>query len=633
MELEILKDVFFVGEEQAINDFVATLKPRCIKATTETAEENGHTVRLLFNSEDDSYISPYMHKYKKCAHCGRIEPADSFRTVAISPSQQRRVPMGGQGRRHRTVTEETVCGRCVRDTIPMDEPIPEDLYLVQDSVNPATYLYTDNQYTKWYLGTDNARHFFTVLNGGPCVQLAVVTDNGAEYAGNDELIQFAAQELTTDVFIDRRHPDLFMHFLTSEVEHSGDFEKCPDCGRVWLTSQHAVSDGHCAVCGDVRIYPYHCWRGRLDFKRAEGEEDNKLFFGTEVETEGDSGNRRLVAPYQDLWHLEHDGSLGSGSFEMISQPMTWSFMKSAKARIEAMFKALNENGQKSHNAPSGNCGLHIHVSRNAFVSPEAIRRAVIIVNGFRRNMELFARRSATRYCQYSGRMDWSNGRMRVNADTYNSIDTCGHCVAVNLANHGSDKNTVEFRIFRGTLNPSTCFATVEFVKNIVEVANDLDKKQIKFSDLVYGEFVPDYVRERTERYGAHFDMDAVIDFSFATVQSAWEAFSAGNHDGFDRLIRAALEYTVNNPDSEVSDEELQNLSELFAQSVHRAEAEQQSEDGENEAEASSQPSDAEDNADQDSSDNSALADASEETHNILPSTVADAMDMMEETAD
>lgn len=66
MELSMLKDLFFVGEEQAIDEFIAGLKARCIKngdirvAVTPAGEE-----RVLYNSENNTYFSQRMYVLKK----------------------------------------------------------------------------------------------------------------------------------------------------------------------------------------------------------------------------------------------------------------------------------------------------------------------------------------------------------------------------------------------------------------------------------------------------------------------------------------------------------------------------------------------------------------------------------------
>ena len=66
-------------------------------------------------------------------------------------------------------------------------------------------------------------------------------------------------------------------------------------------------------------------------------------------------------------------------------------------------------------------------------------------------------------------------------------------------------------IFKGSLNPKTYMATIEFVNNIVAAANS-GKNRIKFSELLVGDYLPEYVENRIAR-NHPLDKDQVIDFS------------------------------------------------------------------------------------------------------------------------
>ena len=51
MNLDVLKDLFLIGNEDDVNAFVATLKPRCIQTSSYTVEENGVDVVGLTDEE------------------------------------------------------------------------------------------------------------------------------------------------------------------------------------------------------------------------------------------------------------------------------------------------------------------------------------------------------------------------------------------------------------------------------------------------------------------------------------------------------------------------------------------------------------------------------------------------------
>ena len=300
-----------------------------------------------------------------------------------------------------------------------------------------------------------------------------------------------------------------VYILTEDVEtHPEMFGQCCECGSTVLKSVMS-EDGKCPRCSRIEIYDYHSWPGALEFKKLDSEENVKMFFGVEIETEGGQRNSRLVGPYQDIWHLEEDGSLDDG-FEMISQPMSWEFIKAEMPRFREMFKALSDAGQTSHEGTT--CGFH-HVSRDAFDGDRAINRCLALVHGLSGGMCVIGRRSSGRYAHFYSIP--ANPRV---SDILN-IPHTGHGVAVNCgchSDHGTT-TTIEFRFPRGTLNPDTFLATIEFVKNIVELSNS-DKNVVKFGDLLYGDYVPDYICAREQRRNIYFDKEVKVNFSRFTIE-------------------------------------------------------------------------------------------------------------------
>lgn len=256
----------------------------------------------------------------------------------------------------------------------------------------------------------------------------------------------------------------------------------------------------CLVANKLRIYGYHSWDGRREF-HSLNDEKTEMYFGTEIETCGNTVNSAAIklCNTDDLFHCERDGSLPSESFEMISQPMTWNYLKSRYEDLKKTFKMLIDLNQRSDETSC--CGLHVHVSRKAFKNEEAIKRAVAIITYFQKNNEVIARRKSNSYYRYQ----YIGGiitKEKVHCQS-------GHDTAVNCGNDYSDKNTIEFRIFKGTLNINTYFATIEFVKNVVEMANS-DVKRFAYSELLKGEYLPAYVQNRLDK-GYAIDLDKVID--------------------------------------------------------------------------------------------------------------------------
>lgn len=208
---------------------------------------------------------------------------------------------------------------------------------------------------------------------------------------------------------------------------------------------------------------------------------NTLYLGTEVEVDdfasGDGRAAALAATqaYVDehLCHIERDGSLNNG-FEIVSAPMTLGAHKATA--WGDMFNAISANGGKSHETRT--CGLHVHVSRAALGNDDraktlAIGKILEMVERFQPELSALARRNiaTSQWCMPTNYghsvTDGSRAirRKSTAVQNYQGIDchTGRRYHAVNLQN----RNTIEFRIFKGTLNPDTYYATLALVDGIV----------------------------------------------------------------------------------------------------------------------------------------------------------------------
>lgn len=547
MNLQQLKDIFFIGSSEEIDYFMQEqqFKPRCIQPSTQMIDGVNH--RILFNSENDTYIDQEMVVYKEDSFSHRIVPLDHFVTIFIERSARHRE----EGRRNfiNTITisrEALSSGRWFVPVYTIANSLPErfrgadsahhgelsesdfaedDLLkpIVDDTGNQA-YIYTEDidRYASKIRIEDNVYYVLSTTSVPPYsymregVTLFVrpwnfITSRFDEY--------MVAISRLTQVFTQSCNSKWC---YTTDLTAEHNVHQCSECSRYYIGNS-------CPFCNDFEVYPYHGWRGETTFLKADNDsEDEKLFFGMEIETSSSNKpeNRLLVRPYRDMFHLERDGSLpGNTSFEIISQPMTWNYLLQRKDDITAMCSSLMNAGQRSHET-NGACGLHIHVNAAAFKDEDAIQRALALVHGFRTEMEKFARRKSAGYYRYSTVSNtFSKGEI-------NNISSSGHGCAVNLENHRTasyrhgGKDTVEFRIFRGTLQANTIYATLQFVKNIVAIANDPTKIIVKFGDLLQGNFIDTYVANRRE-YGVEFDTEQKMSFINFTIGEQIEEFLTG----------------------------------------------------------------------------------------------------------
>lgn len=179
--------------------------------------------------------------------------------------------------------------------------------------------------------------------------------------------------------------------------------------------------------------------------------------GVELEVEGHSVDPAIAAraihdhvnggEFGRHVFFERDGSLSNG-FELISQPMS-------VPALRETFQFLREpslvRGLRSHRTST--CGLHVHVSR-AGLSNLTIARAVTFVNdsGNDAFIQALARRYNTGFCNITEK-DLDTAHLP--GDRYEAINLTG-------------SQTIEFRLFRGSLKYEAVVAAVEFCHALLE---------------------------------------------------------------------------------------------------------------------------------------------------------------------
>jgi hypothetical protein len=135
------------------------------------------------------------------------------------------------------------------------------------------------------------------------------------------------------------------------------------------------------------------------------------------------------------------------------------------------------------------CGFHIHVSRDSLQNSLVVGRMLVFLNSEknRRFIWKVAGRSEVKFTKYTNRKlsDGVNQHLVINEKEENNHDKMRR-VALNVSNG----NTVEIRIFRGTINPRHIIRNIEFYDSMIEFCmpyarslNDLGYKHyIRFVD-------------------------------------------------------------------------------------------------------------------------------------------------------
>ena len=284
------------------------------------------------------------------------------------------------------------------------------------------------------------------------------------------------------------------------------YERCSDCNEL-ISRDNAMyrsdtpycQECYLALCDNDAIHDYYFKPTPIFYG------NGKRFFGVELEIDGageDSDNAaeilHIANAEQPLAYCKHDGSLDDG-FEMVTHPMTLAYHQAEMPWAAILQKAV-QMGYTSHQA--GTCGLHVHVNRNAFGNTEsaqdaAIARVLFFFEKFWDELLKFSRRTQGQLNQWAARYGYKDQPQEI-LDHAKSGRHAGRYTAVNLTN----ADTVEFRMFRGTLKCNTLIATLELLDCIIDAAiylTDDDLKAMSWSSFVLGCTQPELVQYLKER--------------------------------------------------------------------------------------------------------------------------------------
>jgi len=293
---------------------------------------------------------------------------------------------------------------------------------------------------------------------------------------------------------------------------------CGECGAErWDGDDHDCEENNDEQDNLIHDYSYK----PSPFFFGEG----KYHFGFELEVEA-RGNGRYegAAAVQSFLggraYFKNDASLDEG-FEIVTHPHTlenyhkefdWNFLR-----------RLQSDGYRSWN--TGSCGLHVHVSRTAFGNgdpwergvPQPLRSQLLLrrqshelrfmklIYDNQRQVERIAGRTSAHYANFSDKGNLVN---KVKLGYQNN----GRMSAVNTEN----SETIEIRVFKGSLRKERVLSAIEFVHASVEYTRDI-KVTSKNLALSWMNFTG-YVGNNAEQYpnlitimGESFANDSISD--------------------------------------------------------------------------------------------------------------------------
>lgn len=229
------------------------------------------------------------------------------------------------------------------------------------------------------------------------------------------------------------------------------------------------SDCYCNTCHDF-VYDYHSWDGEYE---PIGDSKEGVYFGLELEVVTNSNINDCIKDFIEIcdnnnfkwekyFHIEEDGSLNNG-VEFISQPLSPNTVYEIIPKMTRFLKSANFDVDSS-------CGGHIHITKNNFTKS----RMVDILQFMELNKDFifdYSQRDINKFNRWSPFFNTNLGNLEnialdnVYSDRYHVI---------NFNNY----DTIEFRLFKGTLSYRNIFANIELIKLLL--FSDINKTNNKY---------------------------------------------------------------------------------------------------------------------------------------------------------
>lgn len=432
-------------------------------------------------------------EYVQCAHCGQLVPADSLHDVYVfGDNDYYDVEEWCDECVDSDATRCERCGELVDRTVEVrvgsigriDDWCPECVNEHAAECEHCGILYDRDDLSTVIINQYWSRPDDTEEWCSDCVDA-----DADECSDCGELFAHSCDE-----FHEERTWDGDYIWICNNCRDDNNWRWCDDCGRLVSDRDYHYSDeDDCIYCPDCweehrcdALMGYHHTCGN-SFWQDNGSSVNswdlcgekasrRLYLGVELETDyNDSAvdlARDVMSEFTtDMIECKHDGSLYEEGVEFVSQPGTplWQLTSGMWERV---IEIVRDHGGKSHDA--GTCGLHIHGSRAFFNDHDAVYRLDRLFHRFRSEMINFSRRTPSQlgeWCRLGGehdelvKIDSISQRKR----EWQKIKGYSRYECVNDTNSA----TVEVRLWRGTLNPQTLRATIEFTTGLFLVANTM----------------------------------------------------------------------------------------------------------------------------------------------------------------
>jgi len=263
---------------------------------------------------------------------------------------------------------------------------------------------------------------------------------------------------------------------------------CDDCDEYYPDGES------CSHCGNgdnaTRMVHQYSYKPNPIF---HGSDPNGLFMGFELEmslgmpsdtTYNEAASKVLPLQQSNVCYLKSDASIEGAGFELVTHPHTLNSYEQATPLWNYI-----EDLRANYNARSwdtDSCGLHVHVSRNAFKSGAHTHRFLTLIYKNPKEMMKLAGRKNSRYAQFNDVYlpdEWGIPRFNLTNKIRNKHYTERYA-AVNTQND----YTLELRFFRGTMAKAGIMAALELTHAATEYTRNLSLADVKLGMLQWDWF-------------------------------------------------------------------------------------------------------------------------------------------------
>jgi len=287
-------------------------------------------------------------------------------------------------------------------------------------------------------------------------------------------------------------------------------------GYTFNQARQIWTDSMWTPYGDL-LGGYHSSRNRgFEIIDSPWFRQNRRAFGIELEVQIRNGSldKKLAAIHEavnyetqqlgEYCFFERDGSIGEG-FEMVSQPAGLDVHRDRLGRF--LNNSQLKMGFRSHEG--GACGLHVHVGRE-FLTQGQIYRVQSFLNDVRNEalIRAIARRYDNNYCRFKPQLAKFTIHGKHSTERYEALNV-------------TNPDTIEFRIFRGSLRYESVMAALEFVNSLLTFCTPGEVSLTQFTAIGFKQWLMQPERKAENRFlRSYLSLDGNNDNEQTTTAAA-----------------------------------------------------------------------------------------------------------------